>query len=76
MITEIGSKMADIELLCKRFGVSTLELFGSAANGNFRDDSDLDFLVEFADQGVEGYSNRYLACWRVYRPFFTARRTW
>lgn len=59
MIREIRSKKAEIELLCKRFGVRTLELFGSAANGNFREDSDLDFLVEFIDQRVEGYFNRY-----------------
>ncbi len=33
--------------LCLRFHVDRLELFGSAATGDFREDSDLNFLVEF-----------------------------
>jgi predicted nucleotidyltransferase len=33
--------------LCRRHGVATLSLFGSAARGELRADSDLDVLVEF-----------------------------
>ena len=33
--------------LCHRYGVRELSLFGSAARGEMRPDSDLDFLVEF-----------------------------
>ena len=33
--------------LCKRHHVSFLAVFGSAATGRFREDSDLDFLVAF-----------------------------
>ena len=59
MIPEVIEKNAELKALCVRYGVRTLELFGSAASGDFRDDSDLDFLVEFIDQRVEGYFNRY-----------------
>jgi hypothetical protein len=37
-----------VERLCRRLGVKTLELFGSASDGSFDPvHSDLDFLVEF-----------------------------
>ena len=40
----------EIAAICKRFGVSRLEVFGSAARGtDFKAaDSDVDFLVEFS----------------------------
>lgn len=43
-----------IALLCRRHGVARLELFGSAATGEFKPGhSDYDFLYELAE-GVEG----------------------
>ncbi len=33
--------------IARRFGVKRLALFGSAARGELRDDSDVDVLVEF-----------------------------
>jgi uncharacterized protein len=33
--------------ICRRYQVKSLRLFGSAARGEMRPDSDLDFLVEF-----------------------------
>jgi len=59
MESQITRHLPQIASLCERFGVATLELFGSAAVGDFREDSDLDFLVEFLDQRVEGYFERY-----------------
>ena len=35
--------------LCQRHGVQSLRLFGSAARGEDRPDSDLDLLVRFAE---------------------------
>ncbi len=48
MVAIINDKIDAIGSLCKRFGVTKLELFGSAATGEFDESrSDLDFLVEF-----------------------------
>lgn len=48
MIVEIEQRRAELEALCRRLGVRRLEVFGSAAAGEFRGEtSDLDFLVEF-----------------------------
>lgn len=44
----IEQKRDDLNRLCERFKVQQLELFGSAAQGEFDPaTSDLDFLVEF-----------------------------
>lgn len=43
---------ARIAELCRRFGVRRLDLFGSAARGDFKESrSDVDFLVEFVNDG-------------------------
>lgn len=44
----IVEKQPQIEQLCQRFGVTRLQLFGSAATGEYDDErSDFDFLVDF-----------------------------
>jgi predicted nucleotidyltransferase len=39
--------MGRITEICRRYGVKELSVFGSAARGEMRPDSDLDLLVEF-----------------------------
>src|ERR1041384_1987542 len=36
---------ANVQRFCRRYGISRLELFGSALREDFREDSDLDFLA-------------------------------
>lgn len=38
---------AALATLCRRYGVRRLSVFGSAARGEMRPDSDIDLLVEF-----------------------------
>lgn len=48
MASVLDSHLDEIPDLCRRYGVSRLELFGSAAGDAFdAQRSDLDFLVEF-----------------------------
>ena len=48
----IEQRRPEIESLCRRFGVSRLELFGSATSADFAEErSDFDFLVEFYSAG-------------------------
>jgi uncharacterized protein len=45
---------------CRRFGVRRLEVFGSAARGDFDPEkSDFDFIVSFADKTPGTYADRY-----------------
>lgn len=60
MIREVEEKAGAIETLCRRFRVRNLELFGSAATGQFNpQSSDLDFLVEFEDLPLRQYADAY-----------------
>ena len=61
MIDDITNHLDDIAALCRRFGVRRLDLFGSAATGDFNPaTSDLDFVAAFADTQSPGYLGRYL----------------
>jgi predicted nucleotidyltransferase len=45
ILQELRLRKPDLE---KRFGVSRIGIFGSVARGQFRDDSDIDVVVEMA----------------------------
>ena len=48
----IEPRKAELAALCRQFGVRRLEVFGSAATGDYAvAPSDLDFLVEFDERG-------------------------
>ncbi len=49
MLTLIEKHRTEIDALCRKHAVKRLELFGSAATGQFDATSDLDFFVEFVD---------------------------
>jgi predicted nucleotidyltransferase len=56
MIPLLTSHRAELSALCRRFHVSRLDIFGSAARGtDFTPESDFDFLVEFE----EGYPRSF-----------------
>ena len=61
MIPLIEDNRAAIEALCRRFHVERLEVFGSAAEGDFDPQrSDVDFLVEFrAGQDLGPWLSHY-----------------
>jgi uncharacterized protein len=60
MLDLIEQHRAELSDLCRKYGVKSLELIGSAARGDFEPaKSDLDFLVQLEDQGWEGLSKRY-----------------
>ena len=60
MIELIEKKKARLIQLCRKHRVKKLELFGSAALGDFQEGkSDLDFLVEFLPLAEGQYANAY-----------------
>lgn len=60
MTTLIEEKRDGITQLCRNFQVKRLDLFGSAARGDFRaDSSDLDFIVSFLVQDPSEYARCY-----------------
>ena len=62
MIDKIKSHRRELSELCKKLKIRRLEVFGSAATGEFEPDkSDIDFIVEFEDPKAKpGLLSRYL----------------
>ncbi len=59
--SEMEEKGGALRLLCEKYGVATLDLFGSGASDNWHQDaSDLDFIVVFQPDGNRGLVDRYL----------------
>ena len=60
MISLIEQHRPEVATLCSRFGVQSLEVFGSAADGAFDPArSDIDFLVEFSPDDTGSLFHRY-----------------
>jgi hypothetical protein len=62
MHAEIDNRREALADLCRRMGARRLDLFGSAARGDFDPaTSDLDFVVEFDDLPPVQYADAYFA---------------
>lgn len=60
MITLVSDKSDQVAELCRKFNVHRLDVFGSAATGEFSPEkSDLDFLVEFGALPRDSYADTY-----------------
>ena len=61
MMHLVDQNLTALARLCQKYEVQALELFGSAARGEFDPaSSDLDFLVAFLPQGNVDAADRYL----------------
>ena len=50
----------ELKKLCSRYGVSQLEVFGSATRADFDENqSDIDFIVHFRNEKAKGLFDRY-----------------
>ncbi len=60
MIPIVAAHGAERESLCRRYSVLRLELFGSAATGEYHPaDSDIDFLIEFKEWPAGSHADAY-----------------
>ncbi len=49
-MTTLPADITQIKLLCTKYGVRSLSVFGSYARGDARTDSDIDLLVSFSER--------------------------
>ncbi|HYD90735.1 MAG TPA: nucleotidyltransferase domain-containing protein [Flavobacterium sp.] len=56
----LSEKIEKVKKLCAAHNVETMYLFGSALTSNFKDNSDIDFLVKFKPADLSGYFDNYL----------------
>ena len=55
----IDGNIDNIQALCEKHKVSRLFVFGSILTDNFRNNSDIDFLVDFSEVDVYDYADNY-----------------
>lgn len=71
MIPTILEHRQELEVLCRRFHVARIEIFGSAAAQNSaRDVADLDFLVEFKGDDSISLADQYFGLLRALQELF------
>ncbi len=74
MIALIEQHRPEVAVLCSRFGVLSLEVFGSAADGVFDPaHSDIDFLVEFNQDDTGGLFHRYFGLQETLEQLFARK---
>jgi len=67
----IEATRPELARLCQHYGVRRLELFGSAASGDFDpQSSDLDFLVEFQELSPTAYADAYFGLLEALNDLF------
>lgn len=57
----IKKNIESIHLLCEKFGVETMHLFGSAVSDDFNEESDFDILISFKEMSFESYADNFFA---------------
>ncbi len=71
MNTILQDKKNDLIQLCQELKIKRLYAFGSVVSGNFRDDSDIDFLISFLDElSFEEYADNYFLLHYKLREIF------
>ena len=71
MIALIEKSRPEVAVLCSRFSVQSLEVFGSAAGGKFDPShSDIDFLVEFSQDDAGSLFHRYFGLLEALEQLF------
>ncbi|MGO8765560.1 MAG: nucleotidyltransferase family protein [Limisphaerales bacterium] len=74
MIGLIQQKRGAIVEACRQFGVGRLEVFGSAARGDFNaQKSDMDFIADFLPPLHPGMAGRFLDWRRRWKQFLRVR---
>lgn len=67
----LENRREDLKSICQNLKVKRLYAFGSVVSEKFRNDSDIDFLISFADNlSVEEYTNNYFSLHYRLRELF------
>lgn len=71
---QLEAKRESLAALCRKYGVTRLDLFGSGTTGDWRPaDSDLDFVVTFRPDPNGGLADRYLGFAEALEALFGRR---
>ena len=71
MVKLIDDKHNELKILCRQYGVKSLEIFGSAVQeAAFAETSDLDFLVEFLPKSPTEHADAYFGLLNALKQLF------
>jgi uncharacterized protein len=71
MLEIIQQNLDQIAAICRKHGVKRLDLFGSAARGDFDPaKSDVDFFYEFDPSNLTSVADRYFGLWEELEKLF------
>jgi len=59
MLDLIINKKKEIQLLCEKYEIKTMYVFGSASTGRFNESSDIDILISFQNIPFDRYTDNY-----------------
>jgi len=67
----LENRKADLVAICRDLSIKRLYAFGSVVSDDFRDDSDIDFLISFHDDlTFDEYTNNYFQLHYKLRELF------
>lgn len=67
----IQKQLGALKKLCKDYRVKSLYVFGSVLTPHFREDSDIDFLIDFEpDVSIKEYTDNYFSLQRKLSELF------
>ena len=70
MVSLIDKHHEELVALCRKYHVERLDVFGSAASGDFVKSSDIDFLVEFDSKVNQRRFDNYFELHRALEKLF------
>jgi uncharacterized protein len=69
----IQDQIDKIKVLCKKYDVKTMYLFGSNSKGDFNGQSDIDILISFHEISIEKYTDNYFNLYHELESLFNRK---
>jgi uncharacterized protein len=69
----IENRMNELRILCQKYDIKTMYLFGSAGSEAFTDLSDIDILITFKEISYEKYTDNFFALHKELTSLFNRK---
>lgn len=73
MLSLMKNKIDELQLLCEKYDVKSMYLFGSATTEKFNDSSDIDILISFKEIPHEKYTDNYFELHEILEKLFNRK---
>ena len=73
MLSLMKNKIDELQLLCEKYDVKSMYLFGSATTEKFNESSDIDILISFKEIPFEKYTDNYFELHEMLEKLFNRK---